>query len=126
LKINQDTQQIVDFIEKASGGELHAKQLLSELLVIAASYSLDAELNDLLFVGSAVWNMQRALQLGQNDQEALKKTMAEELEKLRNLIEQIFKIDNEANLSHDLDASQLYNLAYDLHQFKKIQNKHKR
>jgi hypothetical protein len=125
MKTSNDTTKVIEYLEKSSEQGLLAKELLSQILEISATYSLHQEMNELIFAGASAVNIKRALITAVEDKSILQKVLTEECLKIEKIVGYIFEQDDDG-ATPTINPQEFLNLAHDLNIMKKIQKQSKK
>ncbi len=61
MKISDDTNKALEFLDYSSGGNLRKRSDIATILEIGATFGLGELVNDIIFYGAACWNLQQTL-----------------------------------------------------------------
>lgn len=137
MPISPDTEQVLDFLDQASGQGLRKRNDMGTLLELAAARSAHREMNDLIFHGRHLYNLYTTLRKtspGIEGYRVLEKEFATAVETVRDLIatmlidappEQVERFNTTYYAMTQGSVRNLLDLAHDLGVFKAVQNERK-
>ncbi|ROL62426.1 hypothetical protein D9V86_00760 [Bacteroidetes/Chlorobi group bacterium ChocPot_Mid] len=85
MLLSQDTNNILDFLDYSTSNSLRKRNDIGTILELSASYNEINALQQLLFDGSSLWNIHKALKRHINDTDSILKLQSE----YQNLIGQL-------------------------------------
>jgi len=137
MALSPDTEQVLDFLDQASGQGLRKRNDMGTLLELAAERNAHKEMNDLIFHGRHLYNLYTTLRKtspGAEGYRVLEKEFATAVETVRNLMavllvdalqEQVERFDTTYYAMTQGSVRNLLDLAHDLGVFKAVQNERK-
>lgn len=133
MKISEDTQSVINYIDEYTGGNLRKKNDLSAILELCANNNNAEILNRLIFTGKSLWNIYSKMRKVGTNTDGIE-LLQKEIERCCGVItEYLIQIvqDADADLQKRFDevyfprtrgsVRNLIDLAYDLAKFKDLQ-----
>lgn len=132
MDISQDTEKALEFLDYMSGGNLRKRNDIGLILELGATYGESNLVNDIIFYGSACWNLSLTLkkETGRENESKLKTQFDELLSQLRDYLAVIAEKGDEEVRKRFRDiylsltagtVKNLMDLSYDLAQLKSLQ-----
>lgn len=138
MTFSDDTNNVLNALDYISGNSLRKRNDIASIIEICATYDGFELLNNVIFTGKSVWNLQSKInKISDSDEGAhlIKNELLNNIEKLRrHIIEISEKADNDSKkrfqeiyLSENQGGlKNLIDLSFDLSIFKELQNQNKR
>jgi hypothetical protein len=132
MKISADTEKALEFLDYISGNNLRKRNDLGVILEIGASFGEDELVNDIIFYGSASWNISLTMkkEAGTANETRLRNQYRELLAELEGYLIELLKFGEEADVKRFNDIylantagseKNLLDLSHDLAQLKSLQ-----
>ncbi len=133
MKISEDTENVLQALDSYTDGNVRKRNDIGIILEACAAYAEHALAIDIVFYGTALWNVFNSLKKAQPDDEVyikLESQLKEMAEELKSLLSQISGLAGDDTAGRFdgiyLQASQgaflnLLDLAHDLAKFKSLQ-----
>ncbi len=134
MEISKDTSEVIKFLDEVTGRSLRKAGDLAIILETGACYGMDELVNDIIFTGSAIWNISVSLKRashGSDDIKPLENEIFNSVNELRSyFIELLLYTDEETNkrfreiyLIDSFGAMKnIIDLSHDLAELKNVQN----
>ena len=139
MNLSKDTEAVVNFLNEFSEGSLRKKNDLGMLLETGATFSLDVNINNIIFEGASLWKLYKTIKqasMGMENQENLNRTFRLTAEKFNDLFVEIAEYIEDDSVRKRFDEiyfqntdgtlKNLIDLAHDFSILKDFQNKMKR
>jgi hypothetical protein len=134
MEISQDTKNVIDAVKYISGDSLRKKSDLTVIAELCATYDSSDLLNNLIFAGKSVWNIQSKLKkvaAGDEGANLLQNELYKNIDKMTKILSEIIENADESYKKRfdevyfaDTKGSlkNLIDLSFDLSMFKELQN----
>lgn len=138
MNISNDTQNVIKAIQYISGDSLRKPKDLAVIIELCATYDGSNTINNLIFTGKSVWNLQSKLKKSTSNDEGimlLQKELYNNIDKMKKSLSEIIdnsddktkKRFNEIYLEDTKGTlKNLIDLSFDLSVFKELQNQTRR
>ncbi len=138
MKISEDTQYVIQFVQEACEGRLRKANDLASILEMGASFGTVEETAELIFAGASLWNISKKIKKMTGQMPGSERLAAEYIKGIEELASQlksfasyappdVKKRFTEIYLQADRgSALNIIDLAHDLAELKNVQNTLKR
>ena len=139
MKIGEDTQKVLDFLDDFSEGGIRKRNDIALLLEVAASFNQHEVFNQLVFTGKSVWNLSKKIKKidpHQEGAELVRTEFSKQLDELKRLLLLLVDQSEDKEMAERFDTTyfiitqgavkNLTDLSHDLSVMKDMQTKSKK
>ena len=134
MKISQDTQEIINFLNSISDNNLRKSNDIATILEIGATYGESDVIDKIIFNGSFLWNLHKTMLKHQDTEQYqhLQIEFAKGLSEFSGLLNALIEISDETDKKRFDDTylsmtqgaiKNIIDLAHDLSELKEVQNR---
>lgn len=139
MKIGEDTQKVLDFLDDFSEGGIRKRNDIALLLEVAASFNQHEVFNQLVFTGKSVWNLSKKIKKidpHQEGAELVRNEFSKQLDELKRLLAVLVSQSEDNEMAERFETTyfiitqgavkNLTDLSHDLSVMKELQSKSKK